>query len=52
MEKNSNKKQGLGDFIEMVIEKTVPKLAAEVKKNGCNCEKKKAWLNNFGAKFG
>ena len=42
---------GLGDMVEKAIEKTVPKLAEYVKKKGCNCEKRKIWLNNIGANF-
>ena len=42
----------LGDKVEKVILKTVPKIASQVKKKGCNCEKRKQWLNNIGAKFG
>lgn len=46
-----DKKLGLGDIVEKIIEKTVPKLAEKAKKNGCNCEKNKVWLNNVGATF-
>ena len=42
----------LGDEVGKVIEKTVPKLATKIKKKGCNCNKRKEWLNNFGAIFG
>ena len=45
-------KSGLGDNVENIIEAIVPKLAAKVKKEGCNCNKKKEWLNNIGAIFG
>ena len=46
------KKKGLGDKVESMIEKTVPRLATKLKEKGCNCKKRKEWLNNIGAKFG
>lgn len=53
MEDNKeNKKLGLGDKVEILIEKIAPELAKKVKEKGCNCEKRKIFLNNFGAKFG
>jgi hypothetical protein len=51
-DEKEDKKLGLGDKVEAVIQKIAPKLAEKVKKNGCNCEKRKVWLNNFGANFG
>ncbi len=45
-------KEGLGDMVEKAIEKTMPRVAEYVKKKGCNCKKRKVWLNNFGANFG
>jgi hypothetical protein len=42
----------LGDAVEKIIETVVPTLAKIVKEKGCNCNKRKEWLNNFGAKFG
>lgn len=48
---NKNKK-GLGDIVEEVIKKTVPNLADKAKEKGCNCNKRKEWLNNVGAIFG
>ena len=50
--KKEAKQSALGDIVEKVIDTIVPKLAEKAKKNGCNCEKKKIWLNNIGAKFG
>lgn len=53
MEQDEKKELGLGDVIEKVIDTVVPKVIIdEVKARGCNCEKKKIWLNNFGAIFG
>lgn len=53
MGEEQNNKLGLGDIVERVIEIVVPKVVIEkVKAGGCNCEKKKIWLNNFGATFG
>lgn len=49
---DKNKKLGLGDVVEKVIKNVAPKLAEKVKEKGCNCEERKVWLNNFGAKFG
>lgn len=46
-----DQKQGLGDIVEKVIEKTVPNLAQKAKEKGCNCKKRKEWLNNVGAIF-
>ena len=38
----------LGDKVESIIEKTIPKsLVDRIKKNGCNCEGRKDWLNNL-----
>ena len=51
-DKKMQNKLGLGDVVEKVIETIVPKLAKIAKEKGCNCEEKKIWLNNFGAKFG
>ena len=42
----------LGDEIEKIINKTSPTLASIAKKKGCNCKKRKEWLNNIGAIFG
>lgn len=42
----------LGDKVEKAINKTAPKLAEKAKQKGCNCEKRKKWLNNIGAIFG
>lgn len=50
--KQENKKLGLGDIVEKVIETIAPKLAESAKKKGCNCEKRKIWLNNVGGQFG
>ena len=44
-------KTGLGDKVEKVINTVAPNLAQKAKKKGCKCEKRKQWLNNFGAKF-
>lgn len=45
-----NNKKGLGDKVEEIIQKVVPKLAE--KKKGCiGCKKRKQWLNNFNATF-
>ncbi|AGO47159.1 hypothetical protein Phi19:2_gp020 [Cellulophaga phage phi19:2] len=41
----------LGDFVEKVIKKTVPKIAEKAKQSGCNCDNRRIWLNNFGANF-
>lgn len=49
--KQDNKK-GLGDKVEKVIKTIAPNLARKAKKNGCKCNERKEWLNNFGAKFG
>ncbi len=46
-----NKKK-LGDLVESIINKTIPKLATKIKEKDCGCEKRKIWLNNFGANFG
>ena len=51
MEETVNEKIGLGDFVEMVIEKTVPKLAKRAKEKGCKCNERKVMLNNIGAIF-
>jgi hypothetical protein len=41
---------GLGDYTEKLIKTILPKLAA--RKAGCKgCNKRKIWLNNFGAIF-
>ncbi len=38
----------LGDKVETLIENTIPKsLIDMIKKNGCNCEGRKDWLNNL-----
>jgi hypothetical protein len=51
--KMKEKKKGLGDQVEKIIETVAPKLAAKAKEKGCNCNKRKEWLNNnFGAIFG
>jgi len=50
--KKEKKSLGLGDIVEDIIETVVPKLAKKAKERGCNCEKKKIWLNNIGARFG
>lgn len=50
--KQEDKKLGLGDIVEKVIEKVAPKLAEIAKEKGCNCEKRKIWLNNVGGRFG
>lgn len=42
---------GLGDKLEKVIEKTIPKLSKKVKSKNCGCEKRKIFLNNIGAIF-
>lgn len=46
-----NNNKGLGDVVEEIIENTIPKIAKTVKKRGCNCNRRKRWLNNIGAKF-
>lgn len=51
-DKTEPQKLGLGDLLEKGIEKIAPKLAQIAKEKGCNCEKRKEWLNNIGAKFG
>ena len=43
---------GLGDKLERVIEKFLPKTSKKLKEKGCNCDKRKEFLNNIGAKFG
>lgn len=43
--------QGLGDKVERVIETIAPNLARAARKRGCNCKKRKEWLNNKGAIF-
>lgn len=46
-------KKGFGDMVEKAIETIAPKFAERAKNKGCNCEKRKEWLNNnFGAIFG
>ena len=40
-------KMRLGDFVERVIEKTMPKAAKRAKESGCGCGKKKAKLNEL-----
>lgn len=51
MKEVQDPKVGLGDIVEKTIETILPKIAKKVKARGCNCEQKKIWLNNFGAKF-
>lgn len=51
-DKTEFQKLGLGDLLEKGIEKIAPKLAKKAKEKGCNCNKRKEWLNNIGAKFG
>lgn len=46
-----SEKQGLGDFVEKVIEKVVPTLAKKAKEAGCKCNERKVVLNNIGAIF-
>lgn len=51
--KENNLKQkamGLGDYTEKLIKTVLPKIA-ERKKDCISCNKKKIWLNNFGAIF-
>jgi len=41
----------LGDKVETLIENTIPKsLIDMIKKNGCDCEGRKDWLNNLTRK--
>ena len=40
----------LGDTVKEVIKVVLPK-TAERKKNCRSCNKKRIWLNNFGARF-
>jgi len=50
MEKQKNKKKGLGDVVEDVIKTVAPKLAERFE--DCEgCEKRKSRLNNFNANF-
>lgn len=51
-EQNKPKKLKLGDLIEKGIEKVAPNLAKLAKAKGCNCNKRKEWLNNIGSNFG
>jgi len=37
----------LGDKLEKIIESTLPKLSAYVKKKDCGCKERKDWLNQF-----
>ncbi len=53
MEDNLNKgRLKLGDLIEKGIEIIAPTLAQRAKEKGCNCNKRKEWLNNIGSNFG
>ncbi len=45
-----NKK--LGDKVEALINKVMPKIAKKVKEKDCGCEERKIWLNNLGGNFG
>ena len=40
--------KGLGDKVEGLIKKVLPEIA-ERKKDCVSCNKKRVWLNNFGA---
>lgn len=43
-----SKSQGLGDDIEKLLKKLkADKIAKLVMPNGCNCDKRKKWLNEF-----
>lgn len=42
--------KGLGDSVKNIIETILPKVA-EKKKDCKSCNKKRIWLNNFGAIF-
>jgi hypothetical protein len=36
----------IGEVLERWITKWMPKTAAKVKANGCNCDQRKNWLND------
>lgn len=45
--KEKRKRLKLGDLLEKAIMEVAPDLAKKAKENGCNCEKRKEWLNNL-----
>jgi hypothetical protein len=45
-----DQEEGLGDFVEAVIQAVVPKLA-EKYKDCSSCKKRKKWLNNINGIF-
>tara|TARA_R110000737_G_C14592873_1_gene487849 strand:- start:1936 stop:2097 length:162 start_codon:yes stop_codon:yes gene_type:complete len=47
---NEEQSNGLGDTVKNLIITVAPKFA-EKKKNCKSCNKKRVWLNNFGAIF-
>ena len=47
--KGVDKKQGLGDRVEKVIEKVLPEgIVSVIKQADCGCDDRKAWLNEKG----
>jgi len=47
---SEQQEEGLGDSVKHLIEVVAPKFA-ESRKNCASCNKKRIWLNNFGAIF-